>query len=238
MRDALNQTGKEVFFELCEWGSETPSDWARAVGNSWRTTDDIGAPNWANMLRNLDLNDKAWKAAGPGGWNDPDNLQVGNTISGQTLTYDEQIAQMSLWCIIKAPLLLGNDVRNMTKQTISILTNPEAIAVNQDWLGVQGHLVASTPGVGGASLDVYAGPLAGGDVAVVLLNRDATAQQITAQWVDIGLAITDSASVRDIWKQQTIGILRGNVSNIVNSHGAAFFRLTPVKATNLLTFNE
>ena len=131
MRDALNSTGKHVWFELCEWGVETPSDWARAVGNSWRTTGDIGAPIWANMLGNVDLNDAAWRGAGPGGWNDPDNLQVGNDVDGAVLTLDEQTAQMSLWCIMKAPLLLGNDVRNMTKDTLRILTNPEAVRHQQ-----------------------------------------------------------------------------------------------------------
>lgn len=161
------------FLKLCEWGVDTPSDWARPVGNSWRTTGDIGSPSWSNMLSNLDLNDQAWKAAGPAGWNghlhtarfnriniskdtlehdlnilthvplslylsvcvslsscigiDPDNLQVGNSINGQSLDLDEQIAQFSLWCIIKAPLLLGNDIRSMTQETLDILTNKEAV---------------------------------------------------------------------------------------------------------------
>jgi len=236
MRDALNQSGRTIFYELCEWGVATPSNWARPVGNSWRTTGDIGSPSWTNMLSNLDLNDQAWKAAGPAGWNDPDNLQVGNSINGQSLTLDEQIAQFSLWSIIKAPLLLGNDIRSMTQQTLDILTNKEAIAINQDWLGVQGHRVASTPGKSG-SLDVYAGPLGGGDVAVVLLNRDASAQLINASFPDIGLAITDTVTVRDIWKK-TSGMASGNVSAIVNSHGAAFFRLSPMKVRDDLAKAE
>jgi len=115
----------------------------------------------------------------------------------------------------------------MTKQTLTILTNTEAIAINQDWLGVQGHRVSSTPGPAG-TLDVYAGPLGGGDIAVVLFNRDSSVQSITAAFVDIGLAVTDTVRVRDVWKKENIGTASGNITAMVNSHGAAFFRLTPI----------
>jgi len=136
MRDALNATGRPIFFSMCEWGVNDPAVWARAVGNSWRTTGDI-SDKWSSMINILRLNDKWASFAGPGGWNDPDMLEVGN--GGMTTT--EYRAHFSLWALIKSPLLVGCDVRNMTNATIEILTNQEVIAISQDPLGVQGRRV-------------------------------------------------------------------------------------------------
>jgi alpha-galactosidase len=107
------------------------------------------------------------------------------------------------------------------------------IAINQDWLGVQGHRVASTKGSGGGSLDVYAGPLGGGDIALVLFNRDATAQSITANFSDIGLSVGSTARVRNVWRRNAHGEAMGSLSVVVNSHGAEFFRLTPLHSTTV-----
>eukprot|EP01113_Clastostelium_recurvatum_P034661 TRINITY_DN472_c0_g1_i2.p1 TRINITY_DN472_c0_g1~~TRINITY_DN472_c0_g1_i2.p1 ORF type:complete len:582 (-),score=120.82 TRINITY_DN472_c0_g1_i2:118-1863(-) len=139
MRDALNATGRHIFFSMCEWGVDNPASWAGEVGNSWRTTADI-SDNWNSMISNLGINSRLYPSAGPGGWNDPDMLEVGN--GGMTTT--EYEAHFSLWAISKAPLIIGCDVTKMSNDTFRILTNKEVIAVNQDKLGVQGRIVASS----------------------------------------------------------------------------------------------
>jgi len=137
MRDALNASGRPIFFSMCEWGVDKPALWAPNVGNSWRTTGDI-SDNWRSMLGNIDVNNEFADKAAPGGWNDPDMLEVGNG----GMTDAEYITHFSLWAISKAPLLIGCDVTKMSAATLSTLTNPEVIAVNQDALGVQGKKVA------------------------------------------------------------------------------------------------
>jgi len=139
MRNALNATGKSIFFSMCEWGVDNPATWAPLVGNSWRTTGDI-SDTFFSMLNNLDTNNEWAAYSGPGGWNDPDMLEVGNG----GMTYNEYVSHFSLWSLIKSPLLIGCDVRNIDSQTLSILTNKEVIAVNQDALGVQGRKVKGT----------------------------------------------------------------------------------------------
>jgi len=130
---------------MCEWGVDDPATWAPMVGNSWRTTGDI-SDGWDSMVSRIDLNDAWWKYAGPGAWNDPDMLEVGN--GGMTTT--EYTSHFSLWALSKSPLLIGCDITNMSPATLSILTNSEVIAINQDPLGVQGHKVASLQGSGPA----------------------------------------------------------------------------------------
>ena len=136
MRDALNKTGRPIFYSLCQWGEEDVPTWGKAVANSWRTTGDI-SDNWNSMISIIDINDKSYQYAGPGGWNDPDMLEVGN--GGMTLA--EYKTHFGLWAISKAPLLIGCDVTTMSKEIKNILTNPEVIAVNQDSLGEQGRKI-------------------------------------------------------------------------------------------------
>jgi len=139
MRDSLNKTGHQIFYSLCQWGEEEVATWAMEVGNSWRTTGDI-SDNWDSMINIIDENDKWYEYAGPGGWNDPDMLEVGN--GGMTLT--EYKTHFALWSISKAPLLIGCDITKMSDDIKKILTNPEVIAVNQDSLGKQGHKIKRT----------------------------------------------------------------------------------------------
>jgi len=139
MRDCLNETGHPIFYSLCQWGQEKVATWAKDVGNSWRTTGDI-SDSWNSMITIIDQNDKWYKYAGPGGWNDPDMLEVGN--GGMTLT--EYKTHFGLWCISKAPLLIGCDITNMSDDIKKILTNKEYIAINQDKLGEQGHKIKRT----------------------------------------------------------------------------------------------
>ncbi|KAK8269710.1 hypothetical protein V6Z12_D11G148500 [Gossypium hirsutum] len=132
MSKALKKAGRPIFFSLCEWGEMHPAKWGFHVGNSWRTTRDI-TDTWESMISRADQNELYAQYARPGGWNDPDMLEIGNG----GMTKDEYIVHFSLWAISKAPLLLGCDIRNMTQETIEIISNKEVIAVNQYSYGIQ-----------------------------------------------------------------------------------------------------
>ena len=136
MRDALLKQNRPIFYSMCEWGVNDPAKWGAKVGNSWRTTGDI-SNSWNSMINIIDINNKWYEYAGPGGWNDPDMLEVGNG----GMTVEEEKIHFGLWCISKAPLLIGCDITNMSKETFEILTNPEVIAINQDKLGIQGRKI-------------------------------------------------------------------------------------------------
>ncbi|KAL7229273.1 hypothetical protein ACSBR2_007890 [Camellia fascicularis] len=219
MRDALNATGRTIFYSICEWGVDDPALWAGKLGNSWRTTDDIN-DTWASMTAMADVNDKWAAYAGPGGWNDPDMLEVGNG----GMTYQEYRAHFSIWALMKAPLLIGCDVRNMTAETFEILSNTEVITVNQDLLGIQGRKVQ----LSGTDdcLQVWAGPLTGHRLAVVLWNRCSEAATITAAWDALGLESSTTVSVRDLWKHQDVGDAVASFSAQVDSHSCEMYIFT------------
>jgi alpha-galactosidase len=223
MHDALNASGHPIFFSMCEWGVEDPATWASPVGNSWRTTGDI-RPTWDSITRMLDQNNRWHEYAGPGGWNDPDMLEVGNG----KLTYVEQKSHFTLWCLIKAPLLLGNDLRQMENLTLEIISNSEVIALNQDPLGVQGYKRTSDKD----GLEVWAGPLSQGHVAVVLFNRSSRPANITAMWDDIGIAPASLYHVRDLWAHQDLEIQGASVTKLVDSHDVVALRFKPVFRTD------
>ncbi|KAG2328823.1 hypothetical protein Bca4012_021547 [Brassica carinata] len=226
MRDALNATGRSIFYSLCEWGEDDPALWAKEVGNSWRTTDDIN-DTWASMTTIADLNNKWASYAGPGGWNDPDMLEVGNG----GMTYEEYRGHFSIWALMKAPLLIGCDVRNMTPETFEILSNKEVIAVNQDPLGVQGRKIQAN-GEDDCQ-QVWSGPLSGDRMVVALWNRCSKPATITASWDMIGLESTVSVSVRDLWQHKDI---TDNASVSfeaqVEAHDCHMYVLTPQAAVS------
>ncbi|KAK4579689.1 hypothetical protein RGQ29_029376 [Quercus rubra] len=222
MRDALNATGRTIFYSMCEWGEDDPALWAGRVGNSWRTTGDIN-DSWASMTTIADLNDKWAAYAGPGGWNDPDMLEVGNG----GMTYQEYRAHFSIWALMKAPLLVGCDVRNMTAETYEILTNREVIAVNQDSLGVQGRKVNVT-GTDGCQ-QVWAGPLSGHRLVVALWNRCSKAAIITALWETLGLESSTSVAIRDLWQHKNVsGNAVSSFSAYVDAHDCLVYIFTPL----------
>nr|XP_016477460.1 PREDICTED: alpha-galactosidase 3-like [Nicotiana tabacum] len=224
-RDALNATGRTIFYALCEWGVDDPAKWAGKIGNSWRTTDDIN-DTWASMTTIADINDKWASYAGPGGWNDPDMLEVGNG----GMNYHEYKGHFSIWALMKAPLIIGCDVRNITAETLEILSNKEVIAVDQDPLGVQGRRVYAA-GPDGCE-QVWAGPLSGNRLAIVLWNRCSKAATITAKWGAIGLQSSISVSVRDLWKHEVVSEnMVGSFSARVDAHGCEMYILTPKRAT-------
>eukprot|EP01083_Nonionella_stella_P136015 413728_1 len=220
MRDALNSTGRPIFFSMCSWGGDEVDYWGNTTGNSWRTTGDI-RDSWTSMLSNWDHNGPA-ASAGPGGWNDPDMLEVGN--GGMSTT--EYITHFSLWCIGKAPLLIGCDITSMTNDTKMILMNEEAIAVNQDKLGVQ--CTEKWTGNDG-EYNVYSAPLINDEVAVVLLNRMETSGNISVSWQQLGLEPTQKYVVRDLWKHKNVGTMDKGYGTTVEGHGAVFVKLSPTK---------
>ncbi|PKU82603.1 Alpha-galactosidase [Dendrobium catenatum] len=208
MGKALKYAGRNIFFSICEWGREHPATWAPMVGNSWRTTDDIH-DDWDSMTDCADQNDKWASFAGPGGWNDPDMLEVGN---GGMKT-EEYRSHFSIWSLSKAPLIIGCDVRNMSHETFEILSNAEVIAVNQDKLGIQGKKVK-----GSRDLEVWSGLLSDEKVAIVLWNRLSSPKPITAYWSDIGLHPSTIVDARDLWTHSTISSVKGQLTAIVNAH--------------------
>ncbi|AEE79507.1 Melibiase family protein [Arabidopsis thaliana] len=221
MRDALNATGRSIFYSLCEWGVDDPALWAKEVGNSWRTTDDIN-DTWASMTTIADLNNKWAAYAGPGGWNDPDMLEIGNG----GMTYEEYRGHFSIWALMKAPLLIGCDVRNMTAETLEILSNKEIIAVNQDPLGVQGRKIQAN-GENDCQ-QVWSGPLSGDRMVVALWNRCSEPATITASWDMIGLESTISVSVRDLWQHKDVTEnTSGSFEAQVDAHDCHMYVLTP-----------
>ncbi|CAK8532347.1 unnamed protein product [Lathyrus sativus] len=217
MSEALLKSGRPIFFSLCEWGSEDPATWAKSVGNSWRTTGDI-KDKWDSMISRADLNNKWASYAGPGGWNDPDMLEVGNG----GMTTEEYRAHFSIWALAKAPLLIGCDIRALDNTTKELLSNSEVIAVNQDKLGVQGEKVKSN-----GDLEVWAGPLSDNKLAVVLWNRSAWKATVTASWSDLGLKPGTSVNARDLWLHSTQSSVSGNISAELDTHSCKMYILTP-----------
>ncbi|VAI31252.1 unnamed protein product [Triticum turgidum subsp. durum] len=217
MSEALMNSGRDVFFSLCEWGVDDPATWAGSFANSWRTTEDI-KNTWESMTDNADKNDKWAPYAGPGGWNDPDMLEVGN--GGMTI--EENRCHFSIWALVKAPLIIGCDVSSMSPETKDILSNQNVIAVNQDKLGVQGRKVQQD-----GELEVWAGRLSRGRVALVLWNRGPAEASITASWSNIGLNQSAVVDAHDLWTDEVTSSVQGNLTNKMDSHACKMYVLTP-----------
>jgi alpha-galactosidase len=215
MADAIAASGREMIFSLCSWGVGKPWIWGAEVGQLWRTAEDIAlSPNWRGWTRILDQQVGLEKYAGPGHWNDPDMLIVG------MISKKESIAHFSLWSLLSAPLIAGNDIRNMSKETLEILTNKEVIAVNQDPMGVQG-----TRYIKQGRNEVWVKPLVDGSYAVVLFNRNLLPQNISFKWSDLKLD-WDTAKVRDLWKKQDLGTFSDSFSAKVEGRGAVMIKIS------------
>ncbi len=183
MSRALQKTLRPIVFSLCEWGTHQPWLWAKEAGQLWRTTGDIGSnfeketkkdggwhPN--GVMTIIDLQDTLYKYAGPGHWNDPDMLEVGNGMK-----QNEDRLHFSMWCMLAAPLIAGNDFRKMSKETVAILTNKDAISIDQDPAGMQAFRYSNKD-----SIQTWFRPLANGDWAACFLNRGANPQQVSFDW--------------------------------------------------------
>jgi alpha-galactosidase len=214
MYDAMRRTGRPMVYSLCQYGLEAVWRWGPEVGgNMWRTTDDIGGDYDRVSLFGFQHNGLE-KFVGPGHWSDPDVLQVG---LGK-LSNDEGRTQMTLWCILAAPLLAGNDLTKMSKETLETLTNPEVIAVDQDTLGVQGHRVWQE-----GPLEVWMKPLADGTKAVGLFNRSGSGLPIRVRFGEIGVG--HSAQVRDLWTRKDLGTFSEKYTAHVPKHGAVLIKV-------------
>jgi alpha-galactosidase len=214
MAEALRRTGRPIVLSLCQYGLESVWAWGASIGgNLWRTTEDIN-DSWDRMSDIGFEQNGLEKFAGPGHWNDPDMLEVGNG----KMSHDEYLTHMSLWCLLAAPLLAGNDLSKMTPETLAILTNPEVVAVDQDSRGVQGHRVWEE-----GPYEIWAKPLADGSTAVGLFNRGEDAEEIKLDFSAVGAP--ESASVRDLWARKDLGTFTANFSAKVPKHGVVLIKV-------------
>ncbi|KAF0094840.1 MAG: alpha-galactosidase [Puniceicoccaceae bacterium 5H] len=224
MRDALYAAGRPVVFSLCEWGDSEPWKWAEDVGHLWRTTGDI-----TDCYDCQGEYDMGWKFvlglqvglssyAGPGHWNDPDMLEVGNP--GLSLT--DSKAHFSLWCMLAAPLMAGNDLREMTPEILQILTNKEAIAVDQDPLGKQGYLFMQHP-----SKQIWVKELSDGDWAICIFNDGDEPYTQRFNWAHYTFLDEDAIyTVRDLWQHEDIGRTDRKYEIRIAPHDVLMFRLS------------
>jgi alpha-galactosidase len=223
MRDALKLAGRPVVFSICEWGNSKPWLWAENVGNLWRTTGDIcdswkSKNNMFSFTSILDMQAGLYPYAGPGHWNDPDMLEVGN--GGMSIP--EYRAHFSLWCILAAPLIAGNDIRSMSQEIKDILLNKEAIEVDQDSPGRQGQRKRKN-----GNSEVWVKQLSDNSRAVVLFNRGTKETEIKFKWKDLGFPSSLEANVRDLWKKQDLGKFTGQFKAMVEPHGVVMVRVFP-----------
>jgi alpha-galactosidase len=223
--DALHAADRPIVYSLCSWGVGEPWKWAATVGNLWRTTGDICSPgkaDWGNAMKVAAANEKLYEAAGPGHWNDPDMMIVG--MDGLSETRNRSF--FSLWCMMAAPLMAGNDLRKMTTSTVQILTNREAIGINQDPLGIQGRIVRRN-----SKVEIWAGKrLFDGSQAVLVFNQGAAPAQARVTWSDIELAESAALYVRNLWTHQTTGPHRGGISVTVAPNDVALLRISKTNA--------
>lgn len=215
MRDALKATGRPIVYSLCEWGENKPWEWASDIGHLWRTTGDIN-DSWGSMLSILKQNLPLAPYAGPGHWNDPDMLEVGN--GGMTDT--EYRSHFSMWSVMAAPLLIGSDLRKASPATFDILDNKEVIAVDQDPLGKQGTVLSSEGGRW-----VVAKEMKDGSRAVALFNETGSAQHIATTARAVGLPAAPAYTLRDLWQRRSYNTA-GAISATVPAHGTVLVRVS------------
>ncbi len=216
MHDALVKTGRPIVFSLCQYGMDQVWKWGPSIGaNLWRTTGDI-SPDFTRMVFIGFGQDGLGQFAGPGHWNDPDMLEVGN---GQlSRNPEEEKFHMSLWCLLSAPLIAGNDLSSMPPEVLSILTNKEVIALDQDPKGVEAHRVSQE-----GPLQVWAKPLADGSYGVGLFNAGESTMPVTVKFSDLGLGA--SASVRDLWEHKDLGTFQNSYTAQVPRHGVVLIKV-------------
>jgi alpha-galactosidase len=233
---ALRKAGRPIVLSICEWGNDKPWTWGQTVGHLWRTTGDIydcfdcikDHGNWKawGVMQILDRQEGLRKYAGPGHWNDPDMMEVGNG----GLNVNQSRAHFSIWAMLAAPLIAGNDLRTMKAETKEILTNKDVIAINQDSLGVQGFKYDSRD-----SVEIWIKPLKNDDWAVCFLNRSISPKQISFDWQKeiindtlvkrvLNAAVTNY-SLKDLWTKKEIGNTRKPVNALIPAQDVLMYRL-------------
>ncbi len=226
MRDALYAAGRPIVFSICEWGSTKPWEWAGDVGHLWRTTEDI-VDRWDSMIEIAEEQKELAKYAGPGHWNDPDMLEVGNG----GMTPEEYKTHFSLWCLLAAPLMAGNDLRDMSAETIEILTNKELIRVNQDALGKQGFCFRDL-----GDYQIWARELANDEKAVCLLNKSDEEKEVRVDFPNLLKASNDywhqdnyspdDYVIRDLWEHKNLKWEKEPVYLKIPPHSAKVYRFS------------
>ncbi len=241
--DAINKTGRPIIISICEWGWDEPWKWGHKWGHMFRTTGDIRDSWGANYLVLPQVGEWVlgpWTGLldrqiglepynGPGHWNDPDMMIVGM----KNLNNQEYRAQFTMWCILAAPLIAGNDIRDMDPVTIETLTNPEVIAVNQDPLGRQGTRVRKN-----GDLEVWAKPLMDNEWAVAFFNRGGFNADISVHWEDLELSPAASIKIRDLWKKSDTGTFTQSFSATVPYHSTLLFKFSPQKKSSATPENS
>jgi alpha-galactosidase len=235
MRDALFTAGRPIVFSLCEWGNNKPWLWGANIGHLWRTTGDItncfdcvvdhGTWKSWGVMQILDMQDGLRQYAGPGHWNDPDMMEVGNG-----LTPNEDRAHFSMWCMLAAPLIAGNDIRNMDEETKSVLTNKDVIAVNQDSLGIQAFKYSAID-----EIEIWFKPLLNGDWAMCVLNRGKETQKISFDWKKENVVDSvfnkeasftkNSYELKDLWTKKNLGSTKKVLNAEIPSRDVLMLRL-------------
>ena len=206
MRDAIHTAGRPIVFSICEWGKNNPWEWAGEVGHLWRTTGDI-RDSWDSMISIFDLQKDLSRYAGPGKWNDPDMLEIGNG----RMSFDEYKTHFSLWCMLAAPLMAGNDLREMTPETKTILLNKEVIAIDQDSLGRQATCFRDN-----VDYQIWIKPLVNNEKAVCLLNKSDEKKTVLVDFALLAqsgtgrrqrgavLPTLNDYTVRDLWDHKDL----------------------------------
>lgn len=231
MSDAIKEAGRPVILSICEWGENDPWKWGKGIGHLWRVTADIrdcyncvfdwggvGVVNIIDKMANL------YPYAGPGHWNDAEMLEVGNG----GMTKDEYITHFSMWCMLAAPLMAGNDLSKMDADTKEILTNKEVIAVDQDKLGEQGRRFMDM-----GEREIWAKPLANGELAVCFMNREDTPWNLNYNWHANTIYFANSVdmhqyeyTIKDLWQHKVIGTTAKYTKAVIPAHGVLMVRLT------------
>lgn len=234
MSDALKASGRPIVFSICEWGESQPWTWGKGIGHLWRVTADIRDCyqckfDWGGVgvLDIIDIMADLYPYAGPGHWNDAEMLEVGNG----GITHDENITHFSMWCMLATPLMAGNDLRNMDVESRTILTNKEAIAVNQDPLGQQARRFMDM-----GEKEIWAKPLANGELAVCFLNRTEQVWHLDHDWKRQTIYFANDVNmhkkeyvVRDLWQHKDLGTTKEHTVYDIPGHGVLMVRLSPKK---------
>jgi alpha-galactosidase len=219
MHQAILKTGRPIVYSLCQYGFDQSWQWAPEVGgNLWRTTDDIRANYDSMILIGLSQAGLA-KYAGPGHWNDPDMLEVGNG----KMTHEEDISHMTMWSMLAAPLIAGNNLTQMNDDVRSVLTNKEVVAIDQDKLGKQGTRIFS-----GDELEIWSRPLSDGSVALAVFNlsHDQNAMRNMRLHLKEAGFPSGTAHARDLWAHKDLGTIKDTDVFTLPRHGAVLLKLT------------
>jgi alpha-galactosidase len=236
MRDALKEAKRPIVFSICEWGDNEPWKWAKDVGHLWRVTGDIincwdceiGHGSWSSfgVWKIINMRKDIRTFAGPGHWNDFDMMEVGNGM-----TDAEDRSHFAMWSMLASPLIMGNDLRNASKETIKTLVNKEVIAVNQDKLGIQGFRFSNEN-----NLEIWIKPLANDEWAMTFVNMSDTITTIDFNWKkhDIGDNLNNRFlnvkniiyKIRDLYNHKDLGTTSRNLKAEIGSHDVLMIRLS------------